>query len=79
MIEPVLAKMVYERLQTDFWLIFNFRRKNLTALQSQLAITMTYVVASTRLTCCFFPAMVEFNGAQPNSEIKSHTTSKQIG
>ena len=34
---------------------------------------------STRLTCCFFPAMVEFNGAQPNSEIKSHTTSKQIG
>lgn len=38
--------MICERLQTDFWLIVNFRGKNLTALQSQLAITMTCVVAS---------------------------------
>ena len=45
-IEPSLAKMICERLQTDFLLIVNFRGKNLTALQSQLAITMTYVVAS---------------------------------
>ena len=32
--------MISERLQTEFWLIINFCGKNLTGLQSQLAITI---------------------------------------
>ena len=45
-IEPFSAKMICECLQTDFWLIVNLRGKNLSALQSQLAINLTFVVAS---------------------------------
>ena len=45
-IEPFSAKMICECLQTDFWLIFNFRGKNLSALQSQLGQNLTLAVAS---------------------------------
>ena len=45
-IEQFSAKMICECRQTDFWLIVNFRGKNLSALQSQLAINLTFAVAS---------------------------------
>ena len=77
MIELVLAKIVYERLQTDLWVIVNFRGKNLTALQSQLAITMTYVVASQHPSyLLFFPShgrikwcSAKLNPTQPVSKM----------